>query len=98
MSQTAEVPRIQEAAQVAIDFVKGLLFNEQLSDFRLEEFKEINENEHKVWTITLSFVRSENLQIIDYLRAVPLKTRVHKTVDIEKDSLRPIAVRNSSSD
>lgn len=73
MSQTAEVLRIQEAAQVAIDFVKGLLFNEQLSDFRLEEFKEINENGHKVWTITLSFVRSENLQIIDYLRVVPLK-------------------------
>ena len=94
MSQTAEVPRIQEAAQIAIDFVKSLLFNEQLSDFRMEEFKELKEDGNAMWAITLSFIRSESLQIIDYLRAVPLKTRVRKIVDLEKETLRPTAMRN----
>lgn len=98
MSQTAEVARIQEAAQVAVDFVKDLLFNEELSDFRLEEFKECKEDGDAVWAITLSFIRSENLHVIDYLRAVPLKTRVRKIVDLEKETLHPISIRDLPSD
>ena len=98
MSQTAQIPRIQEAAQVAVDFVKSLLFNEELSDFRLEEFKEYKEDGIAVWAITLSFIRSETLQVNDYLRAVPLKTRVRKIVDMEKETLHPISMRDLPSD
>ena len=92
MSQTIETAQQAQVIQVAVKFVKDLLSNEPVEDFRLEEFQE--SPDHGAWLVTVGFLREEHRQPLKYLAGVSMKVRTYKVIEVDKQSGMPIAMRN----
>lgn len=96
MSQVVDMARVSDATHIAMQFVLDLLHDEHLDDLRIEEFVEGRDG--KSWLVTVSFLRPERIQTLPQLSAVQMVVRAYKTVEIEKDTLRPLAMKNKEGE
>ncbi len=92
MSQTVDATQQEQTIQAAVEFAKRLLSNEPVEDFRLEEFQE--SPDHRLWLITVGFLREEKRQPLKYLTGVAMKIRTYKVVDVDRATGQPVAMRN----
>lgn len=96
MSHVLDMARVSDATHIAMQFVLDLLHDEHLDDLRVEEFQEGHDGQS--WSVTVSFLRPERIQTLPQLSAVQMVVRAYKTVEIEKDTLRPLAMKNKDGE
>jgi len=78
---TTDLSGVREAAVVAMQFVKELLADERVGDFRLEEFAASSDG--KSWLITVGYLRDEVKQPVPWLAGVPMRIRDQKVLVID---------------
>lgn len=96
MAVTTDLSGVREATVSAIQFVKELLADERVGDFRLEEFAVSNDG--KSWLITVGFLRDEVKQPVPWLAGVEMRIRDQKVVVVDKQTCTPVAMRNREGD
>lgn len=96
MAATTDLAGIRDATVAAIGFVKELLTDGNVSDFRLEEFQESEDG--RSWLLTIGFLRDEAKQPVPWLAAVPTRIRAQKVVVVNKSTGTPVAMKNREGD